>query len=48
MVGKSMRLYKSQFKISFNLVLNVIASNKNIENDRENNTNEYDFNKFIL
>jgi len=44
-VTGSPKMLKSQFKISFNLVLNVIASNKNIENDSENNTNEYDFNK---
>jgi superfamily II RNA helicase len=41
----SPKMLKSQFKISFNLVLNVIASNKNIENNSENNSNDYDFNK---
>ena len=44
-VTGSPKMLKSQFKISFNLVLNVIASNKNIENNSENNSNDYDFNK---
>ena len=41
-VTGSPKMLKSQFKISFNLVLNVIASNKNNSNKIDN---EYDFNK---
>lgn len=44
-VTGSPKMLKSQFKISFNLVLNVIASNKNIENNSANSSNDYDFNK---
>jgi superfamily II RNA helicase len=44
-VTGSPKMLKSQFKISFNLVLNVIASNKNIENISDNTSNDYDFNK---
>ena len=48
-VTGSPKMLKSQFKISFNLLLNIIASNKKdneeVNDNQENHNQEYDFNK---